>query len=152
MFRCKFKNLHASKVFCAFLIIILQSENAAKRAEAVIIGPVIDIVSTDIEQNDDIDTDDTESIAISVMSESTVGSIHSKKSIKALVSKAKERILESTAIEEEEEGEEVGEEGEEKEKAVPPPVLSTVTDDNGARMAEKKSLNKLAFKNRNPAL
>ena len=54
---------------------------------------------------------------------------------------------------EEEEEEEEGEEGEEeKEKAVPPPVLSTVTDDNGARMAEKKSLNKLAFKNRNPAL
>ena len=109
-------------------------------------------MSTDIEQNDIIDTDDTESIATSVMSESTIGSIHSKKSMKALVSKAKERILESATIEEEEGGEE-GEEGEEeKEKAVPPPVLSTVTDDNGARMAEKKSLNKLAFKNRNPAL
>jgi len=112
-------------------------------------------VSTDIEQNDIIDTDDTESIATSVMSESNVGSIHSKKSMKALVSKAKERILESATNEEEEEEEEEeeGEEGEEeKEKAVPPPVLSTVTDDNGARMAEKKSLNKLAFKNRNPAL
>ena len=106
-------------------------------------------MSTDIEQNDIIDTDDTESIATSVMSESTIGSIHSKKSMKALVSKAKERILESATIEEEGGGEE-GEE--EKEKAVPPPVLSTVTDDNGARMAEKKSLNKLAFKNRNPAL
>ena len=130
-----------------FVLYITQSENAAQRGEAVNIGPDIDIVSTDIEQNDDIDTDDTESIATSVMSESTVGSIHSKKSMKALVSKAKERILESTTIEEEkEEGEE------EKEKAVPPPVLSTVTDDNGARMAEKKSLNKLAFKNRNPAL
>jgi hypothetical protein len=124
---------------------ILKSENAAQRAEAVNIGPVIDIATTDFEQNDDIDTDDTESIASSVMSESTVGSIHSKKSIKALVSKAKEQILESTTIEEEEEEEE-------GEKAVPPPVLSTVTDDNGARMAEKKSLNKLAFKNRNPAL
>lgn len=132
------------------LYIITQSENAAQRGEAVNIGPDIDIVSTDIEQNDDIDTDDTESIATSVMSESTVGSIHSKKSMKALVSKAKERILESTTIEEEKEEGEEGEE--EKEKAVPPPVLSTVTDDNGARMAEKKSLNKLAFKNRNPAL
>ena len=158
MFGCKFEYLHASKVFCAFLIIqcfvlYTQSENAAQRAEAVNIEPVIDIVSTDIEQNDDIDTDDTESIASSVMSESTVGSIHSKKSIKALVSKAKERILESTTIEEGEgEGGGEEEEEEEKEKAVPPPVLSTVTDDNGARMAEKKSLNKLAFKNRNPAL
>jgi hypothetical protein len=133
-----------------FVLNITQSENAAQQGEAVNIGPDIDIVSTDIEQNDDIDTDDTESIATSVMSESTVGSIHSKKSMKALVSKAKERILESTTIEEEKEEGEEGEE--EKEKAVPPPVLSTVTDDNGARMAEKKSLNKLAFKNRNPAL
>jgi hypothetical protein len=133
-----------------FVLNITQSENAAQRGEAVNIGPDIDIVSTDIEQNDDIDTDDTESIATSVMSESTVGSIHSKKSMKALVSKAKERILELTTIEEEKEEGEEGEE--EKEKAVPPPVLSTVTDDNGARMAEKKSLNKLAFKNRNPAL
>ena len=133
-----------------FVLNITQSENAAQQGEAVNIGPDIDIVSTDIEQNDDIDTDDTESIATSVMSESTVGSIHSKKSMKALVSKAKERILELTTIEEEKEEGEEGEE--EKEKAVPPPVLSTVTDDNGARMAEKKSLNKLAFKNRNPAL
>jgi hypothetical protein len=133
---------------------ILQSENAAQRAEAVNIGPVIDDnVPTDIEQNDEVDADDTESIAISVMSESTVGSIHSKKSIKALVSKAKERILETPTIEEEEEEEEEDDEREEeKEKAVPPPVLSTVTDDDGARMAEKRSINKLAFKNRNPAL
>ncbi|KAL3767145.1 hypothetical protein ACHAW5_003164 [Stephanodiscus triporus] len=125
-----------------------DSENAAQRAEAVNIGPVIDDnVPTDVEQNDEVDADDTESIAISVMSESTVSSIHSKKSIKALVSKAKERILETPTIEEEDEERE-----EEKEKAVPPPVLSTVTDDNGARMAEKRSINKLAFKNRNPAL
>ena len=127
---------------------ILQSENAAQRAEAVNIWPVIDDnVPTDVEHNDEVDADDTESIAISVMSESTVSSIHSKKSIKALVSKAKERILETPTIEEEDEERE-----EEKEKAVPPPVLSTVTDDNGARMAEKRSINKLAFKNRNPAL
>jgi len=41
---------------------------------------------------------------------------------------------------------------EEGEDAILPPVVSTVTDDNGARMAEKKSIHKLAFKNRNPSV
>lgn len=111
---------------------------------------IVDILPpTVIEQEDEIDVDDTESIATSMMSESAVSSVHSKKSIKALVSKAKGRMLEMT-IEEGDENKE--EENQEREKAVPLPVLSTVTDDNGARLAEKKSINKLAFKNRNPAL
>ena len=101
-------------------------------------GPLVDFVPTDIE-NDEDDADDTKSIANSVMSESSIGSVHSKKSLAALVSKARERRSEMAPIEEE------------GEKAVPPPVLSTVTDDNGARMAGKKSINKLAFQNRNPA-
>ncbi|KAL7537650.1 hypothetical protein ACHAXR_008001 [Thalassiosira sp. AJA248-18] len=118
----------------------LDSETAIKRAEALENGPVVDFVPADIE-NDEDDTDDTKSIANSVMSESSIGSIHSKKSLTALVSKARERQISDMAP--------IEEEGE---KAMPPPVLSTVTDDNGARMAEKKSINKLAFKNRNPAL
>lgn len=97
------------------------------------------------------DVIDTNSITTSVMIESTIGSIHSKKSLTALVSKVKERVSNNsfmpTINEDETEGEEVV-----KEKAVPTPVISTVTDDNGARMAEKRSINKLAFKNRNPAL
>jgi hypothetical protein len=128
-----------------------KSEKAAQRAEVVDIGSesIVDILPTVIEQENDIDFDDTESIATSVMSGSTVGSVHSKKSIKALVSKARGRMLEMT-IEEVDENEE--EANQMREKAVPPPVLSRVTDDNGARIAEKKSINKLAFKNRNPAL
>ncbi len=97
---------------------------------------------TEIDTNDESDVDDTKSIANSVLSsESSIGSIHSKKSLSALVSKAKERISEMPPIVEDEE-----------EKAVPPPVLSTVTDDNGARMIEKKSIGKLPFMKRNPAL
>jgi hypothetical protein len=122
-------------------------------------GPLIDdsLSTTDNSQqnNEKVDAEeeeviDTKTIATSVMSESTIGSIHSKKSLTALVSKVKERasnnIIMPTINEDEIEGELS------KEKAVPTPVISTVTDDNGARMAEKKSINKLAFKNRNPAL
>jgi len=118
----------------------IDSEKAAFRAEALAQGPVVDFLPKDI-VNDRNDAHDTESIANSVMSESTIGSIHSKRSLSALVSKARERRSEMVPIEEYEE-----------EKAMPPPILSTVTDDNGARMAEKKSINKLAFQNRNPAL
>ena len=95
-------------------------------------------MSTDNEQKDD-DADDIKSIEDSVISESSIGSIHSRKSLAALVYKAKERVSEMAQIQEEEE-------------ALPPPILITHTDDDGARMAEKKSINKLAFKNRNPAL
>ena len=73
------------------------------------------------------------------MSEASIRSIHSKKSLAALVTKARERIPEMDPIDEEE-------------KAVPPPVLSTVTDDDGARMRETRALNKLPFQKRNPAL
>ena len=117
-----------------------------------------DILSTDNNQqnNEKADTEeeeviDTKSITTSVMSESTIGLIHSKKSLTALVSKVKERASNNgfmpTINEDEMEGGEVV-----KEKAVPTPVISTVTDVNGARMAENRSINKLAFKNRNPAL
>lgn len=138
----------------------LQSESAAQRAETINnSGPMIDdSLSTDNNQqnNEKADTEeeeviDTKSITTSVMSESTIGLIHSKKSLTALVSKVKERASNNsfmpTINEDEMEGGDVV-----KEKAVPTPVISTVTDDNGARMAEKRSINKLAFKNRNPAL
>mmetsp|Transcript_14767 Transcript_14767/g.31451 ORF Transcript_14767/g.31451 Transcript_14767/m.31451 type:complete len:140 (+) Transcript_14767:3-422(+) len=128
------------KFHCPNVFILSQSEKAAFRAEALAQGPVVDFLPKDI-VNDRNDAHDTESIANSVMSESTIGSIHSKRSLSALVSKARERRSEMVPIEEYEE-----------EKAMPPPILSTVTDDNGARMAEKKSINKLAFQNRNPAL
>lgn len=121
--------------------------------------PLIDSLSSDDNQqnNKKVDAEeeevtDTKSVATSVMSESSIGSIHSKKSLTVLVAKVKERVSNNIIImptinEDELEGGEVV-----KEKAVPTPVISTVTDDNGARMAEKRSINKLAFKNRNPAL
>lgn len=125
-----------------YSFLLHQSENAAQRAEALENGPVVDFVPTDIEKVADDGADDTKSIANSVMTaDSSIGSIHSKKSLTTLVTKARERMSNMDAIEEES-----------AEKAVPPPVCSTVTDDNGARMAETKALNKLAFKNRNPAL
>ncbi|KAL7549842.1 hypothetical protein ACHAWF_013102 [Thalassiosira exigua] len=116
----------------------LDSETAARRAEALDNGPVVDF--TPLHAENEHATDDSMSIANSVMSETSIRSIHSKKSLAVLVTKARERISEMGPIEEEEE------------KAVSPPVLSTVTDDNGARMKETRALNKLAFKNRNPAL
>ena len=126
-----------------YSLLLHQSENAAQRAEALENGPVVDFVPTDIEKVVDDDADDNKSIANSVMTaDSSIGSIHSKKSLTTLVTKARERMSTNMdAIEEES-----------AEKAVPPPVCSTVTDDNGARMAETRALNKLAFKNRNPAL
>lgn len=120
-----------------------QSESAALHATALENGSVVDCIPPDIDNDDEHDTqDDTKSIANSVMSQSTIGSIHSKKSLTALVSKARERIAEMTPIEEDDG----------KDEAIKPPVLRTVTDDNGARLAEKKSINKLAFTKRNPAL
>jgi len=79
------------------------------------------------------DEDDISSIAESVRSNTSIRSIHSKKSMTALVSKMKEQIEAMEPIYEE-------------------PVQVTHTDDDGRRLAETKSLNKLPFKNRNPAL
>ena len=88
---------------------------------------------------DEPEIDDTQSIAISVMStDSTIKTIHSRKSMAALVTDAKRRMItELNPIEE---------------IAMTPPICVTHKDDDGARMAEKKSVNKLAFTRRNPAL
>lgn len=100
-------------------------------------------MQTELEVENDVD--DTITIACSVMStESTIKSIHSRKSTAALVSRAKERMALQTQLSHIEEGE--------KEAAMPPPISITIQDDEGARMRETKSLNKLAFQNRNPAL
>ena len=129
---------------CVCCIPNLQSESAAIRAKALEHGPVVDFVPPDIHDDDhDTEEDETKSITNSVMScESSIGSIHSKKSLTALVSKARERMSEMNPIIEEDE----------KDQAISPPVVRTVTDDNGARKKEMKSINKLAFTKRNPAL
>jgi len=120
-----------------------QSENAARRAEALEHHSIVDVLPTYIGNDDDDEENDMRSIANSVMSESTMGSIHSRKSLANLVSKAKERLSSKNLTPIIEDG---------KEEAMPPPRLITHTDDDGARLAEKKSISKLAFKNRNPAL
>ncbi|KAL7442992.1 hypothetical protein ACHAXH_008874 [Discostella pseudostelligera] len=120
----------------------LDSEDAAQRSEALG-DSVVDFVPTEVEKVDEDDgdaADDTKSKANSVMSESSIKSIHSKKSLTELISKARGRMMVMATIEEE------------GEDAILPPVVSTVTDDNGARMAEKKSIHKLAFKNRHPSV
>lgn len=117
----------------------VDRENASLQAKLVDDEPAVDFLPGDVE-NDEVQADDTKSIANSVMSESSIGSVHSKKSLANLVAKARERRSDMALIEED------------KEEAMQPPILSTVSDDNGARMAEKKSINKLAFINRNPAI
>jgi len=115
--------------------------SAALRAEAFEQNTIVDLLPGDVE-NEDIKYDDVKSIA-SVMSESSLGSIHSRKSLANLLTKVKEGIASKRLSA-------IAENG--IEKAVPPPRLITHTDDDGARLAEKNSLNKLPFKNRNPAL
>jgi len=106
----------------------------------------------------DRDENDVQSIAETVMSSDNglMGYIHSRRSVEALVSKSKERIGGS--------GGKIGTSGapatdtiiaEEQqfvEHTFSPPVMITHKDDEGARLAEMKSLSKLPFKNRNPAI
>ena len=94
--------------------------------------------------------DDIHSIAETVRScgDASIASIHSRKSMQMLVSQARDRLGSSTK-ELHTINEEKRDYGEMNMRA---PVTITHTEDNGARLAETKSLNKLPFKNRNPAL
>lgn len=123
-------------------IVSIQSEKAAERAEIVKSDGSVDLTPTGPDPEPE-EVDDTQSIADSVMScDSAIKSIHSRKSIVALITDAKKRI--SVQLNPIDEGD--------CELPVAPPICITHTDDDGARLAEKKSVNKLAFKHRNPAL
>lgn len=122
------------------IAIFPQSDHAAHIIVESLENSVVDSVPIGLEKEVEDDADETMSIANSVMSESSIKSIHSKKSLTELISKARGQMMVMTTIEEE------------GEDAISPPVVSTVTDDNGARKAEKKSIHKLAFKNRNPSV
>ena len=92
------------------------------------------------------DYDDVRSIAESIRSEVCgIRSVHSHKSIQALVEKSKEKLCTGK-------DELMRPIQEEEEKTMNPPKIVTIIEDNGQRIAETKSLNKLPFKNRNPAL
>lgn len=74
------------------------------------------------------------SIADTIRSDHSIRSIHSQKSMSTLIFKAKEKlnVVMEPVLEE--------------------PVFASLVEDGGRRLAETKSLNKLPFKNRNPAL
>ncbi len=96
------------------------------------------------------DYNDISSIAESIKScaDASITSIHSHKSMQMLVAKSRDKMQEMCSnkglipINEEHP----------TEISMNPPITITHTEDNGARLAETKSLNKLPFKNRNPAL
>ena len=67
---------------------------------------------------------------------SDMGKIHSQKSLEVLVEKSKNKIL-------------LLDDGE---KSLNPPIIIKHSEDNGARLAQKTSLNKLPYKNRNPSV
>lgn len=98
-------------------------------------------ICKDGEKHPENNDDDLQSIADTVMSEVTMKSIHSQLSMKHLVSKAREKLDNSCM-----------EPIAEVETCFKAPALVIHTDDDGARLEQRKSLNKLPFKNRNPAL
>lgn len=96
---------------------------------------VVDFVPSNMDPNED-ESDELQSIANTVMSESTIRSIHSRKSLSVLVTRAREKII--GMMDPIEEGK------------MPPPNQSTITDDDGQK--KKIDVYKLPFQNRNPAV
>mmetsp|Transcript_20639 Transcript_20639/g.48476 ORF Transcript_20639/g.48476 Transcript_20639/m.48476 type:complete len:362 (+) Transcript_20639:175-1260(+) len=119
----------------------VDSENAALQAETLGDVPIVDTLPMPVDPDEPEEGfDDATSVAESVMSQSTIGSIHSKKSLSTLVLRAREQI----------EMPQIDEDG--REDCVPLPVCSTVPDDNGAKLIEKNAVSKLPFLRRNPSV
>lgn len=106
-------------------------------------------VSSSEEKKDD--DDETKSVAMSVLSENRgLGAIHSRKSVEAL----------AAASQRKKGGTETAPFGldmplgtvSEFETAKAAPVISTHTDDQGSRMANKQTVQNLPYMNRNPAV
>ena len=114
----------------------LQSENAAARAEQLDNHQVVvDFVPSNIDTNEEVHDYDVKSIAETVMTESTIRSIHSRKARTTQGNKARERIIGMDKIEE---------------GITPQPNQSTIMNNDGQR--KKIDVNKLPFMNRNPAI
>ena len=99
--------------------------------------------------NESNEEDDIQSIANTILNNesNSFSSIHSSKSIKMLVKQSCDSLsVPLNVIAEEENREPMGE------IKMNPPITIIHTQDDGARLRETKSLNKLPFKNRNPAL
>lgn len=137
---------------------IVESENAAKSTEFnnvnMFDSPEADLNDPSVNSGDDYDV---RSIAGTVISSKNgfMGYIHSRKSAGALVQLAKERLDTQklsgiTRCSLEEIAETNGDLVEERKQS--PPTSITHKDDEGARLALMKSLQKLPFMNRNPAV
>ena len=94
--------------------------------------------------------DDLQSIANTILNDETnsLASIHSTKSMKMLLKRSCENAtsVPLNVIMEETNSESI------EDSKMNPPVTIVHTQDDGARLRATKSLNKLPFKNRNPAL
>mmetsp|Transcript_21471 Transcript_21471/g.44169 ORF Transcript_21471/g.44169 Transcript_21471/m.44169 type:complete len:363 (+) Transcript_21471:1111-2199(+) len=148
----KEKNMDESR-----LQAVMDSELAAMRAESL--GCTVSMDDLNGSGPEDGDggrcnsDDEIMSIADTVRSESsTIGSIHSQRSMQALVARSKEKIGTTSVSNSNSFPLETISETPIMEAAMTPPVWITHTDDDGARIAEAKSINKLPFMNRNPAL
>eukprot|EP00574_Skeletonema_japonicum_P000297 CAMPEP_0201739226 /NCGR_PEP_ID=MMETSP0593-20130828/45668_1 /ASSEMBLY_ACC=CAM_ASM_000672 /TAXON_ID=267983 /ORGANISM="Skeletonema japonicum, Strain CCMP2506" /LENGTH=338 /DNA_ID=CAMNT_0048233481 /DNA_START=101 /DNA_END=1117 /DNA_ORIENTATION=+ len=117
------------------LQLCVDSETATARAEKLDNQVVVDFVPSNMDASED-EPNDINSIANTVMSESTIRSVHSRKSLAVLVTKARERII--GMMDPIEEGK------------MPQPNQSTITDDDGKK--KKIDVYKLPFQNRNPAV
>uniref|UniRef100_A0A7S4JSX7 Uncharacterized protein n=1 Tax=Odontella aurita TaxID=265563 RepID=A0A7S4JSX7_9STRA len=124
---------------------VMDSELASIRANKYnsIREDGLNIIGDDRNMGSGLD-DDIRSVAESVRSEGAVSCVHSQRSMEALVARSRNRIGDGGRLSSlEEDGQEEG---------VEPPKMVIHIEDEGARLAETKSLNKLPFKNRNPAL
>lgn len=138
-----------------FLNTILQSESSEAHNEKFNNRSSLYQYSTENRSNafDDISKDDDiSSVAASIRScaEASISTIHSQKSLKMLVSKSRDKLYDTKGNIDLHTINEI--DLHQGEVNLKPPIKITHTEDNGARLAETKSLNKLPFKNRNPAL
>ena len=106
------------------------------------------------EYEDTRQKDEIQTIAESIRNscEASIGPIHSQKSMQMMVSKAHDRIQHSNDAMNRNLPIIAEWENTCGERNMNPPATITHSEDNGARLAGTKSLNKLPFKNRNPAL
>ena len=97
--------------------------------------------------NESNEEDEIQSIATTILNNDenkALSSIHSTKSIKMLVKQSCNSMSAPLNA--------IVEEAPVGEINISPPMTIVHTQDDGARLRETKSLNKLPFKNRNPAL
>lgn len=131
---------------------VLQSENSANHDEKYNnwnYGDASRLKEDNCNREPVNDCNDISSIAESIKScaDASMTSIHSHKSMQMLVAKSRDKMQEMRC----KKGIFPINEEYPVEISMKHPITIIHTEDNGARLAETKSLNKLPFKNRNPA-